>query len=227
MSQPDDCERNPAAARAVIVDGTRHVAAAARAAGARLVHLSTDLVFEGTRGSYRETDPVGGCSVYARAKIEAEAVAAAEAADVVILRLALLYGPGTRRYPGFVDTVLGRWAAGEAMTFYVDQFRTPAPTRHVAEAVRRILARPHVRGLLHLGGADRVSRYEFARLLAEVAGAPPELVRAGTMREASGPAPRGADCSLDSRRAEERLGLRPVGCRAGLAELAASGGLIH
>jgi dTDP-4-dehydrorhamnose reductase len=45
MSQPDDCERNPAAARAVIVDGTRHVAAAARAAGARLVHLSTDLVF--------------------------------------------------------------------------------------------------------------------------------------------------------------------------------------
>ena len=86
LSQLDACEREPQSARAVIVEGTHNVARSARAARARLVHISTDLVFDGKRGNYSEDDPVRGISVYARAKIEAEAVVAGidpEAASVV------------------------------------------------------------------------------------------------------------------------------------------------
>jgi len=225
LSNPDDCERRPEAARAVNVEGTRHVAAAARAAGARLVYLSTDLVFDGSRGGYREEDPAAGRSVYARNKIEAEGLVAEADPRAVVLRLALLYGSGSPFYPGFLDTALTRWRAGEAMTFYVDQFRTPAPASSVSEVIRRLLARPDVRGLFHVGGADRISRHDFARLLADEVGADASLIRAGSMHDAGAVAPRGADCSLVSERLGRVLGLAPVSCRAGLGALAARGRL--
>jgi dTDP-4-dehydrorhamnose reductase len=225
VSHPDACERDPEAAAAVIVDGSRNVARAARTVGARLVHLSTDLVFDGERGCYTETDAVRGISVYSRSKIEAESEVAAADPSAVILRVAVMYGRGNPHYLGLLDTMLSAWRAGRALVFYTDQFRTPTFAPQVAEAVRSLAARGNVSGVFHLGGAERLSRYEFARIVAEEVGAPDDLVRPGSMFDSPGPARRGADCSLRSDKIRQVLGIEPVSCREGLRVLAARGQL--
>ena len=148
LSQPDECERHPGRAQGVIVDGSRNMAQASREFGFRLIHISTDLVFDGTKGNYTEEDQVRGISVYSRAKIEAERIVREIAPSAVILRIAVLYGPGNRNHPGFVDTVMARWRSGQPMTFYVDQYRTPTFAPQVAEVVQKLLLHPEsVRGV--------------------------------------------------------------------------------
>ncbi len=216
MSQPDECEREPERAQEVIVDGTRNVAAACRRTDARLLHVSTDLVFDGKRGLYTEEDEVQGISVYSRAKIDAERAIQSIAPLSILLRVALLFGVGSAHHPGSVAAIVRTWHVGRALTFYTDQYRTPTYAPQVMEAVEKIIERPGTHGILHLGGADRVSRFEFAVSLAERAGIPLHLVRPGSMFDFQGAAPRGADCSLVSQRIQEVLGIRPLHCSEAL-----------
>jgi dTDP-4-dehydrorhamnose reductase len=226
LSQPDECERHPARAQGVIVDGTRNMAQASREFGFRLIHISTDLVFDGTKGNYTEADQVRGISVYSRAKIEAERLVREIAPSAVILRIAVLYGPGNRDHPGFVDTVMARWRSGKPMTFYVDQYRTPTFALQVADAAGKVLLHPESAGVFHLGGSDRLSRYEFGLLLARQVGAPRSLVQAGSMWDTAGAAPRGADCSLVSTKIGEVLGVKPLECSEGLKRMRRDGYLL-
>jgi len=219
ISRPDDCERDPDVARRVIVDGTRNVARACREAGARLAHISTDLVFDGSKGNYLEEDEVHGISIYSRAKIEAETIVRAVDSSAVILRVAVLYGAGSPAYAGYVANVLRQWGKGEPVTFYTDQYRSPTYAPQVAECVNRLLRDPEVCGILHLGGAERLSRFDFGVLLARQVGAPESLLRPGSMWDAKGAAPRGADCSLVSAKIKRLLGLEAMSCAAGLRHL--------
>ncbi len=216
MSQPDECERMPERAIEVIVAGTRNIAEACSRISARLIHISTDLVFDGERGRYTEEDSVHGISVYARAKIQAERIVQSIATSSVILRVALLYGIGSTSHPGSMASTVRRWREGRAQTFYTDQYRTPTFAPQVADAVSRLASRPEVHGLFHLGGADRVSRFEFAIFLAMRAGVPLALVHPGSMQDAQSPAPRGPDCSLASGRIRDALGIRLLPCAEAL-----------
>jgi dTDP-4-dehydrorhamnose reductase len=223
LSQPDECERDPGRAQGVIVDGSRNMAQASREFGFRLVHISTDLVFDGTKGNYREEDQVRGISVYSRTKIEAERLVREIAPSAIILRIAVLYGPGNRDHPGFVDSVMARWRSGQPMTFYVDQYRTPTFAPQVADVVQKLLLHPESAGVFHLGGSDRLSRYDFGLLLARQVRAPGSLVQAGSMWDPAGAAPRGADCSLVSSKIVELLGVKPLTCSEGLEKMCRDG----
>jgi dTDP-4-dehydrorhamnose reductase len=223
MAQPDECERAPKLAHDVIVGGTRNVAEACRRSSARLIHISTDLVFDGKRGRYTEDDEVGGISVYSRAKIEAEEVVRATTPSSVILRVALLYGFGNAMHPGSVAATIRSWRQGKALTFYVDQYRTPTFAPQVCEAVLRLLDRPRTDGILHLGGGERISRFAFAALLAERVKVPPDLLRPGSMFDAPATAPRGADCSLVSDKIQLTLGLKPLRCQEALELMSREG----
>jgi len=224
-SQPDECERNPSAAVDVNVWGTANVATAARGNGARFVQISTDLVFDGKSGSYREEDPVSAVNVYARSKIEAERAALEAEPASVILRTALIYGRGPAAHPGFLGTVIANWQAGRPMRFYRDQYRTPVAAFWIAVVVNRLLELPSLRGVFHVGGADRVSRLEFARLLGTVMGADPRLIEEGSVNDPGTGVLRGADCSLVCEKLERTTGLCALPCLEGLGVLAARGEL--
>ena len=223
MTQPDECEEHPEEARLLIVEGTRNVARACAACGCRLIHVSTDLVFDGRRGHYLEGDPVTGISIYSNSKIEAEKVVQEIAASATILRVALLYGQGTAAHPGNIESTLRSWRAGRPLTFYTDQYRTPLFARQAAEVIEALLARPDFRGILHVGGGERVSRFAFAELLAQRVNAPRRLLQPGSMWESKAVAPRGADCSLTSAKLQSELGIRPLTCSEGLDTLVRSG----
>jgi dTDP-4-dehydrorhamnose reductase len=222
LTKPDICEIKPDEAHALNVEATRRIARCCREFGARLVHISTDLVFDGAKGRYNEDDVPAGINEYAKSKILAEQAVRSLDPAAVILRVSVLYGPGGGAHAGFLDEVLQRWRRGEPMTFFTDQYRSPTFVPQVAEAVQAFADRPQLSGLFHLGG-DRLSRYEFGVLIAELAGVPGSLVRAGSMNDYKGSAKRAPDCSLDSGKIRRILGVDPMPCAHGLRELVAAG----
>ena len=179
------------------VDGA--VAVARAASGRRLVHLSTDLVFDGRRGRYSEDDEPAPVSPYGRSKAEAERRVAALSPGATLVRTSLIYGGAD---PGPQERL-----AREGTRFFVDEIRSPVQVSDLAEAILELLG-IDVPGPLHLGGADDVSRYDFAVLL----GADPRRIeRAHTSSD------RAPDVSLDSSRAAGLLASRVRGVREVLA----------
>lgn len=179
----------------VNVEGSENVARAAAAVGARLVHLSTDLVFDGRKGGpYVEEDPPSPVTEYGRGKAEAELRVAREHPEALIVRTSLLYG-------GIEPSVQERMAHDPSITFFDDEIRCPVQVGDLAAALLE-LAALDVSGPLHVAGAEAVSRAAFAELLA---GAP--------VRSAPAPATRPLDCSLDSSRAQAMIETRLRGVR--------------
>jgi dTDP-4-dehydrorhamnose reductase len=131
--------------------------------GRRLVHVSTDLVFRGDRGRYREDDRPDPVNSYGRSKAEAEALVAAAHPAATIVRTSLIYGGAE---PGPQERL-----ARDGRRFFTDELRSPVQVGDLADALLELLALD-VAGPLHLGGADDISRFDFAVLL----GADPELL---------------------------------------------------
>jgi len=175
-------------------------AAVARASvGRRLVHLSTDIVFSGERGSYSEQDEPAPVNSYGRSKAEAERRVAAAHPEATIVRTSLIYGGDE---PGPQERL-----ARANRRFFVDELRSPVQVGDLAEAILEVLALD-VPGPLHLGGADDISRFDFAVLL----GADPaQLEPAHTTPE------RAPNVTLDSSRAGALLATRLRGVREVLA----------
>jgi dTDP-4-dehydrorhamnose reductase len=191
------------------VDGARNVAAAAATAGARLVHMSTDVVFGGDAGRpYVESDPPDPVTDYGRSKAAAEASVGAAFPDAAIVRTSLIYGgetpsPHERATMDALDGVVD-------MAFFTDEVRCPVHVGDLAEALLE-LARIELSGPVHIAGAHAVSRYELAQLVAAATGRDPALVR-GTSSAAAG-STRPLDCRLDCGLARSVLATRVRGVR--------------
>ena len=188
-------------AREITVEGAENVARAAHAVGARLVHLSTDVVFDGRKGApYVEADAPSPVSAYGRAKADAEARVAAAHPGALLVRTSLLYGG-----PGLEPSRHELAARDVAATFFEDEIRSPVQVDDLASALLE-LAALDVAGPLHVAGADDLSRADFAEL---IAGRP--------VRRLSAPPGRPLDCSLDSSRARSLLRTELRGARSVLA----------
>jgi len=192
--------------RQVIVDGTRNVAEAARAAGARLIHLSTDVVFAGRDRPYTETDNPDAITDYGRWKLEAEDAAHQMHPGVLALRTSLLYG--TERLAPIQQDVAQVMAGHSRMQFFTDEFRCPAHAADVAAAIVALADRREVTGVLHVAGPHVVSRAHLAHAFAGWLGYDPVGVPTTTLRESGLHRP--GMVALDSSRAAA-LGIR---CRS-------------
>jgi dTDP-4-dehydrorhamnose reductase len=184
--------------RATTFDGAVHVARAAAAIGARLVHLSTDVVFDGEKGEpYVEEDEPMPLTVYGRAKADAERAVLRIHPGALVVRTSLIYGgpePGPQE----------RLARDPSASFFTDEVRCPICVGDLADALIE-LAGSELSGPLHVAGADRLSRRDFAALLA---GHP---VRSASAASSAAVRPR--DCSLAIDRARALLRTRLRGAR--------------
>lgn len=215
MVSPDACEKDPSMARAVNVEGTKEVARWAEARGARMVYFSTDLVFDGKRGGYKEEDAPGPLNVYGRTKLEAEGEVARICTRGVIVRLALSYGPTLGARGDWTLAMRRDLKEGRTLRLFTDQFRSPAYVGDTAEAVF-LLARDGANGIYHLGGGERISRYGFGRTFCRVFGLAEERFVPVRMEEVRMAAPRAADCSLDAGKLTRETGLVLCGVEQGL-----------
>lgn len=183
------------------VTGTRHVVRAAVACGARLIHVSTDVVFDGQRGNYVEKDPPAPITPYGRSKALAEEEIWASGARAVIVRTSLIYGwrPHLDRH---TRRVVYGLQAGEPARLFVDERRCPIWVESLAAAIVE-LAKLDYTGVLHVAGAQALSRYEFGLRLAEFHGLDPRPIVPASSRESGLHRP--LDCTLDCSRARALL----------------------
>jgi len=191
----ESCESDPDRAHRLNVELPAALARAASILGARLVHLSTDQVFDGTRGPYREEDPPNPISAYGLSKLGGEERILSSDADAVVLRLNLVYGPSPGPRGGSTGDLVERARAGEEIRLFTDEFRSPVHVGDAARALREILSGRH-RGILHLGGPDRLSRFDLGAAILERHGLRDRAV-ATRLEEYEGP-PRAPDTSFDS-----------------------------
>lgn len=182
----------------VIVDGSRHIAQAAGAA--RLVHMSTDVVFDGQRGHYRESDLLHPVHAYGRAKAAAEAIVRQTAPSAAIVRTSLVYGfdPPDPRTAWTLDSARGL----NDITLFTDEFRCPIFAPDLADALLELAADDWA-GPLHIAGAERLSRYEFGRRLCQAVGVDPDRLKPALAHDSGLIRP--LDCSLDTTLGRHRL----------------------
>ena len=219
MAAVSECARAPTQAEAVNTRATGVLTELCDAAGARLVFVSTDLVFDGERARYREADPPAPLSVYGHTKATAERVVLGSPGHAVV-RVSLLFGPSINGRPSFFDGQVAALRAGQSTRLFHDEWRTPLGLATAARALIEI-AESDVTGLLHVGGPERMSRVEMGERLARLLGVAATGIQA-VSRLSAGGEPRPRDTSLDSSRWR---GLFPAaewpGFEEALAEMAA------
>jgi dTDP-4-dehydrorhamnose reductase len=213
LSRSPECERDPERARLLNVEVTRNLARLA--ATIPLVLFSTDLVFDGRKGNYTETDPVNPLSVYARTKLAAEEIVLRNPRHLVI-RTSLNAGCSPTGDRGMDEQLLRAWRAGRTMSLFVDEFRCPIPAEATVRAVWELL-RVGATGIHHIAGAEKLSRWQIGSLLVERHPEFRKLISPGTLRDYQG-APRSPDTSLDCAKAQARLGFALPGFSAWLAQ---------
>ena len=209
MTNVDACEVDPALAHAVNVLGTEHVARAARAVGAKLVALSSDYVFSGECGPYGEADPVGPLSVYGRTKLQAEAAVRESGVDYCIARTSVLFGWYMGARANFVTWLIETLRAGKEASIVTDQINSPTLVDNLAEMLLALVERD-AQGVFHTAGDECLSRYDFARRIAERFALPAKLIRPVLTADLQQPARRPAHSGLRVDKVAQVTGVRPM-----------------
>jgi dTDP-4-dehydrorhamnose reductase len=188
--------------------GAQHVALAARQHNARLIHMSSDVIFSGQRNTpYTEQDTPDPITDYGTSKADAERLVAAAHPEAVLVRTSLIYGfePVDRHTRFMLDIADGR---SNARLFH-DEYRCPIFVADLSAALLE-LADHTYRGTINLAGAQRLSRYEFGVLLAAWYGRDPTTIAGGLTTEFSTPRPRDCTLNIDLARKTLQIPLRGV-----------------
>jgi dTDP-4-dehydrorhamnose reductase len=194
-----------AAMMATNIEGTRHIARAAQQVDARLIHLSSDVIFDGEHAPYDEDAAPAPITPYAESKARAEQVVREEHSHAVIVRTSLVYGFDP------MDPRTRQTLNGEMPRLFTDEYRCPIFVDDLADALIEVadqkpgfLEKPGF-SILNIAGAQRLSRYEFGLKLARAFRIEPKFAPA---LSASSPVPRPRDCTLDISHAQKILRTR-------------------
>jgi len=210
----DDAETNEPAANAINGSAVELLAHAVNRVSSRLIHLSTDFVFDGTkRTPYEINDRTAPLSAYGRSKLLGE-IAAAHAERHVVLRSSWLFG---HNGPNFVEAIRRQIVKGtNPLRVVEDQKGRPTYTPHLAEAIIRV-AHSEANGIFHYADEPECTWFDFARAIVEELGAAID-VKPVTTAEFPRPATRPAYSVLSTERYERVTGVRPASWREGLHE---------
>ena len=216
MSNVDQCEMEKEKALAVNAKSSEILARLCEDSGARMVYVSSDMVFDGEKGGYTETDPVGPVNYYGETKRIAEEQILSRCSRAVCGRSALIYGVPAIGGTSFSHQILKKLEAGVEVKLFNDQFRSPIPVQSLASALLE-LASSSLTGVLHLGGSERIDRYTFGVRVAELRDYPKSLIQPVAMADVPTKAARPRDVSMDVSKARAALKTKLPDCRDGIA----------
>ncbi len=185
----------------ITAEGARYVARSAYAAGARLIHMSSDVIFDGEHGApYAEDAPPNPITDYGAAKAAAESFVAAEHLQAAIVRTSLIYGfEPMDRQTAFVLSMIDD---ARDTALFSDEYRCPIFVVDLAAALLELAASPY-QGIINIAGPERLSRYEFGVSLARSYDRDPTRLKSGLSHNSSVRRPR--DCTLDISLAQRTL----------------------
>jgi len=178
MTKPTACEKEPAVARRVNVEGTAHLVEAARGVGARFIFLSSDLVFDGSAERYDEDSPTHPLSVYGQTKVEGEELVRTGSEDFVIVRTTVMYGWSSRYTESMAEWILRGLQENQEPNMYHDQYRQFILINDLVAAIFELIEMEDpLNETIHVAGPELLSRYEFAKKLAKTFGLPEASIR--------------------------------------------------
>lgn len=215
LTDVDECERDPSRAKLVNTHAAENLAALARQLGARFVYISTDYVFDGGRGDYTEADFPRPINVYGQTKFLGEEAVRRVYPEAMVIRTSI-FGFNIRPKTGLVEYIIQSLTRGESIRRFADQFSTPIYTADLSRLVLKLLER-EASGLFHVGAREKVSRYAFARKVAEAFSLPQEIIRSVPFQSLPGMAKRPRDSSLCGKKIEAQLGIGLPNVEQGLA----------
>jgi dTDP-4-dehydrorhamnose reductase len=204
--RPDFCQQHPQESRKINVDAGVSLAGLCHDAGISCVFVSSDLVFDGASPPYSEERETAPISIYGEQKVSAEKGMRERHDRLIICRVPLMYGDAPSGAQSFIQPFIKSILEGKELRLFFDEFRTPACGANAAAGL--LLALKHTPSILHLGGRERISRYEFCRKLAAALGRPDAKLSPISVKNSVTIAPRAVDVSLDSSKAFS-LGYNP------------------
>jgi dTDP-4-dehydrorhamnose reductase len=207
LSQPNYCQTHQEESHSINVTASLNIAGLCADNSIPCVFTSTDLVFDGVKGCYKETDRVNPLNIYGEHKVMAEVGMLQRYPQTAICRMPLMFGDATPTATSFLQSFLKTLREGKELKLFTDEFRTPVNGKTAAEGL--LLALEKVQGIIHLGGKERISRYDFGGLLVEIFEIPNAKIQPSQQKDVKMAAPRASDVSLDSSKAFE-LGYTPL-----------------
>lgn len=215
-AKPNYCQTHPEESYRINVTASYHIADLCAEFEIPCAFTSTDLVFDGLNPPYRESDRVCPVSIYGEQKVLAERGMLERYPKIAVCRMPLMFGVASPHSPSFIQSFIAKLRQEQELTLFVDEYRMPVSTETATDGL--LLALEKTEGILHLGGKERLSRYEFGCLMAEVLELPKTGLKACSQKDVLMAAPRPADLAMDSSRAFA-LGYNPPTVREELENL--------
>ncbi|AVH66889.1 dTDP-4-dehydrorhamnose reductase [Nostoc sp. 'Peltigera membranacea cyanobiont' N6] len=215
-SQPNFCQTHPEESHAINVTASCNIAGLCADNSIPCAFTSTDLVFDGLNAPYRESDSVCPVNLYGEQKAIAEAGMLERYPMTAVCRMPLMFGAATPTAKSFIQPFIQTLKAEKELNLFIDEFRTPVSGKTAAQGL--LLALEKVNGIIHLGGKERISRYDFGKILVEVFQLPATKLKSCRQQDVEMAAARPADVSLNSSKAFA-LGYEPLSLRKELQEL--------
>ncbi|MCC0176667.1 NAD(P)-dependent oxidoreductase [Waterburya agarophytonicola K14] len=207
-AKPNFCQTYPEESYAINVTASINIARLCNEYKIPCAFTSTDLVFDGKNPFYKESDPVSPICYYGEQKVTAETKMSEITEDLALCRMPLMFGRASPVSPSFIQGMISNLKEGKAINLFTDEFRTPASAT-TASAGLLLAIEQEIKGILHLGGKERISRYQFGLLLADILSLPKELIKPGKQADVKMVAKRSPDTSLDNSKAFA-LGYQPL-----------------
>jgi dTDP-4-dehydrorhamnose reductase len=195
LTNVDHCERDKRLAWNINVEGTKHIAEIAQKIDAKLIYVSTDYVFDGNKGMYKEDAPTNPIDYYGETKLEGEKVVK-DLGNYIIARPSVLYGWNPIK-PNFVTWVIDELRKGKEINIAKDQLNTPTLADNLAELILELIGRDET-GIYHISGSERINRYDFAIKIAEIFNLNKDRIKPITSDQLNWIAKRPMDSSLDT-----------------------------
>jgi dTDP-4-dehydrorhamnose reductase len=216
MTQVDQCESDRDMCREINVTATGYLLRAAEKFNSHFVHISTDFIFDGSSGPYKETDLPNPLSYYGETKLAAELMVQAARLPWAILRTVLVYGASD----GLSRSNIVLWArealkAGKEISVVDDQFRSPTLAEDLAFACM-LVAKKHAQGIYHISGQEQMSILEMVQTIAEFYGLSPDLIKPVNSCTLGQPAKRPPRTGFLLDKAKSELGYEPTPFLKGL-----------
>jgi len=215
-ASPNYCQEHPAESEAINIGASVNLAGLCSENGIPYIFTSTDLVFNGLEAPYSEDDTTNPLNIYGEQKVFAEEKVLNEYPKTAVCRMPLMFGPSSPAYQTFFQQMVDALNEGNELKLFTDEYRTPASAGTAAKGL--LLAIEKFKGIVHLGGVERISRYHLGLLMMDVMGIGEAKLIQCKQKDIEMSAPRAPDLSLDSSNANS-LGYKPLTLREELVKL--------
>ena len=205
LTNVDLCESNPDLAHAINFQGVKNLVNVFKGP---IIHLSTDYVFDGKLGQYKENDIINPINVYGFTKYKAEKILLEKSKESLVIRTNVLYDYQSKAKASFLNWVVDSLKRGEKIKVVDDQFNNPTWTDSISVVIDRAI-KADLNGLIHWGDFDWISRYDFANKIADKFNLQSNLIEPIKTDELNQVAPRPLNGGLDTTLAQDLLRLEP------------------